>query len=359
MRPRVAIAHEWLVAYAGSERCVEEMLTCFPDARLLTSLVQSSTVPAPLRRAEGSFLQRLPGAWRHHQWLLPLMPLAWRLRAPITDVDAVISSSHACAKAVRAAPSIPHLCYCYTPMRYAWDFQAEQQRIVPVLRPAARLGMRWFRRWDRRTAQGVTRFLAISRAVAHRLELHYGRRADVVHPPVRTTFFTPAGPKDDFFLYVGRLVSYKRPDLVVEAFADLPHPLVVVGTGHLLPQLMRRATPNVTFKTGVGDEELRSLYRSARALVYPGEEDFGIVMAEAQACGTPVIALARGGAPDIVEHGRTGYLIERQEVAPLREAIRRAAVDEMDASDLRASAERFSAATFRGRIVEAVDEVIH
>jgi O-antigen biosynthesis alpha-1,3-mannosyltransferase len=335
------------------------MLACFPDARLLTSLVEPSTVPAPLWRAEGSFLQRLPGAWRHHQWLLPLMPLAWRLRAPLTDVDAVISSSHACAKAVRAAPSIPHLCYCYTPMRYAWDFQAEQGRIAPALRPPARLAMRAFRRWDRRMARGVTRFLAISRAVARRVERHYARRADVVHPPVRTTYFTPAGPKADFFLYVGRLVSYKRPDLVVEAFAELPHPLVVVGTGHMLPHLRRRATPNVTFLTGADDGELRSLYRSARALVYPGEEDFGIVMAEAQACGTPVIALARGGAPDIVEHGRTGYLVERQEVAPLRAAVRTIAAGEIDAAALRASSERFSAETFRRRISDAVEEVVH
>ncbi len=304
---RIAIAHEWLVNYAGSERCVVEMVAAFPEARILTTLVEPSALPHALRGASPSFLQRLPAATRHHEWLLPLMPAAWRLRKPVRDVDAVISSSHACANAVRAAAGTPLLSYCHTPMHYAWNFDAERERFPCPLRPAARGSMAWFRRWDRRTAQRVTRFAAASRAVAERVERYYGRTAQVIHPPVDTDFFTPCGERGRDFLYVGRLVTYKRPELVIEAFAGLRHRLLVVGDGRMGPKLRARATPNVVFLGAKRGEELRALYRSARALVFPGEEHFGIVMAEAQACGTPVIALNAGGAREIVDDGTSGW----------------------------------------------------
>jgi glycosyltransferase involved in cell wall biosynthesis len=355
---RIAVAHEWLVRYAGSERVVEELLAVYPDARLLTTLLEPGSVPEPLRRAEPSFLQRLPGATGHHEWLLPLMPLAWRVRRPVRAVDAVVSSSHACAKAVRAADGIPHLCYCHTPMRYAWDFRSEQHRFPRAVRPLARVGMAWFRRWDRATAALVTRFVANSRDVAGRIRRFYGREAQVIPPPVRTDFFTPGGERSDEFLYVGRLVSYKRPDLVVEAFAGRPERLRVVGDGHLSAQLRRRATANVEFVGEVTDAQLRELYRSARALIYPAEEDFGIVMAEAQACGTPVIALAAGGAPDIVEHGKTGWLIERQTVDELRDALDRAGSEQLDPAAITSRAQRFSPDRFRERIRAEIEGMV-
>jgi len=354
---RVAIAHEWLVRYAGSERCVAEMLEAFPGARLLTTVVEESALPPALRGAEASLLQHVPGATRHHEWLLPLMPLAWRLRRPVEDVDVVISSSHACAKAVRAEGGIPHLCYCHTPMRYAWNFAAERERFPRAVRPLARAAMGSFRRWDRKTAKRVTRFVANSTAVAQRIRQAYGRPADVIHPPVRTEFFTPGGEREDFFLYVGRFVSYKRPGLVVEAFADLPeHRLVMVGDGPLGSELLAHTTPNVSFVDTLDDDRLRHLYRSARALVYPADEDFGIAMAEAQACGTPVIGLAAGGATDIVEHGRTGWLLRHQSVDDLRAAVRQAAAEELDAEEIARGAQRFSAARFRREIEEAATE---
>jgi glycosyltransferase involved in cell wall biosynthesis len=356
---RVAIAHEWLVTYAGSERCVFEMLQAFPAAELLTTVVEPATVPEALRRARPSILQRVPGATAHHEWLLPLMPLSWRLRAPVRDVDIVVSSSHACAKAVRVAPGIPHLCYCHTPMRYAWHFESERQRFPGVLQPAARLGMAWFRRWDRKTAERVTRFVANSSAVAGRIEQAFGRSAQVIFPPVRTEFFTPGGERDDFFLFVGRFVSYKRPDLVVDAFAELPeHRLVVVGEGPLGADLAARATPNVTFLDAVDDERLRDLYRSARALVYPAEEDFGIAMAEAQACGTPVVGFAAGGALDIVEPGVSGWLVGEQSVEELRSAVLRAADEQLDSAVVAQSAQRFAAARFRTEIAAAAVECV-
>jgi glycosyltransferase involved in cell wall biosynthesis len=354
---RVAIAHEWLVRYAGSERCVAEMLGAFPGAELLTTVLEPSAVPAGLRAARPSLLQRVPGARRHHEWFLPLMPLAWRLRRPVRDVDLVISSSHACAKAVRAEPGIPHLCYCHTPMRYAWDFDAERDRFPRAVRPLARGLMRWFRHWDRETAQRVTRFVANSSAVAERIRESFGREADVIHPPVRTDFFTPGGEREDFFLYVGRFVGYKRPELVVDAFAGLPeHRLVMVGEGPLAAALAARATPNVSFPGTLGDGELRELYRSARALVFPADEDFGIAMAEAQACGTPVVGLAAGGALDIVEPGRTGWLLREQSVEEVRAIVRRAAVEELDRDEIARSAERFSAERFRRELQHAAAE---
>ncbi|MGZ4356984.1 MAG: glycosyltransferase, partial [Gaiellaceae bacterium] len=293
-----------------------------------------------------------------HEWFLPAMPLAWRLRKPVGAVDAVISSSHACAKGVRMAQGIPHLCYCHTPMRYAWDFDAEAARFPVALRAAARASMPLFRRWDRETARRVTCFLANSSAVAERIAHCYGRSAQVVHPPVGTDFFTPGDVRGDAFLYVGRLVSYKRPDLVIDAFGDLPYRLVVVGDGGMRRELEARATANVFFLGEVSERELRSLYRTARALVHVGEEDFGIAMAEAQACGTPVVALARGGARDIVEHERTGWLVPEQRVELVRAAVRRAATFELDRDVVRASALRFAPAHFRLRISEAVADMV-
>jgi glycosyltransferase involved in cell wall biosynthesis len=358
--PRVAIGHEWLISYAGSERVVGELLETFPDAALLTTLLRSEALPAPFARAEASFLQRLPGGTGHHEWLLPLMPLSWKVRPPIDDVDAVIASSHACANAIRIAPGIPLLSYCHTPMRYAWDFASEQARFPTPIRPAARAMMMGFRRWDRAVSERVTRFVANSTAVAQRIARHYGRISEVIHPPVDTEFFAPdpGDPPEDAFLYVGRLVSYKRADLAVEAFAELPHRLLVVGRGHLEAELRARATPNVTFLGKVDDVTLRRLYRTSRAMVFPADEDFGISMAEAQACGTPVLSVASGGALDIVAAGRTGLLVEPDDVDQLRQAVRTAAATEWDRAEIRDRADAFSAARFRERMRAAVQDMI-
>jgi glycosyltransferase involved in cell wall biosynthesis len=355
---RVAIAHEWLVAYAGSERCVEELRALYPGSALLTTIVNTTAMPVTLRDARPSFLQHVPGATAHHEWLLPLMPLAWRVRPAVTDVDVVVSSSHACAKAVRVAPGIPHVCYCHTPMRYAWDFSAEQDRFPAALRPVARLGMAGFRRWDRSTASGVTQFVANSTAVAARIRHSYGRDARVVHPPVRTEFFTPGGERSDDFLFVGRLTGYKAPGVLLDAFAGLPYRLLVVGEGAERAALERRAPDNVEFLGRVDDDRLRDLYRSARAMVYPVDEDFGIAMAEAQACGTPVIGLDAGGATDIVEHDVTGWLVADRTAGAFRQAVETAAGTELDHDLTAQRAQRFSGARFRGEMREIVEETV-
>jgi glycosyltransferase involved in cell wall biosynthesis len=354
---RVAIAHEWLVRYAGSEQCVSEMLRMFPEARLLTTVVNADAMPPEFARAESSFLQKIPGATTNHEWLLPLMPAAWRFHH-VRDVDIVISSSHACANAVRVAEGVPLLSYCHTPMRYAWDFESEARRFPGPVRPAARALMSGFRSWDRKTAQRVTRFVANSSAVARRIERCYGRHASVVHPPVRTEFFTPGGERGDGFLYVGRLVGYKRPELAVEAFRGLPYRLVVVGEGGEGSELQERAPANVTFLGSVGDDELRGLYREARAMIAPGVEDFGIAMAEAQACGTPVIAANEGGATDIVVDGMTGWLVDHGDVSGFRAAVARAAREDLDHDLITANARRFSRERYRDELRREIEETL-
>jgi glycosyltransferase involved in cell wall biosynthesis len=218
--------------------------------------------------------------------------------------------------------------------------------------------MAGFRRWDRRTVDRVDAFVANSTAVSERIARWYDRPSTVIHPPVDTERFTPGGERSNTFLYVGRLVGYKRPDLVVDAFAGLDERLVVVGEGHLLPGLRARATPNVMFLGHVDDDTLLDLYRTSRALVFPAEEDFGIAMAEAQACGTPVIALDRGGARDIVEDGATGWLLRSATIEDVQAAVREASSRELNPSEIRGRAERFSAARFRDEITRAVEEIV-
>jgi len=356
-RVRVAIAHEWLVRYAGSERCVAELLEEFPDARLLTTVVRPEALPADLAGAEPSFLQRIPGATSAHEWLLPLMPLAWAVRE-VRDVDVVVSSSHACANAVRVAPGTPHLSYCHTPMRYAWDFASEAERFPSGIRPLARVGMGGFRRWDRRVAQRITRFIANSSAVADRIERFYGRSAHVVFPPVRTDYFTPGGEREDFFLFVGRFVAYKRADLAIETFRGLPYELRVVGGGAAEASLRAHAPANVSFLGEVSDDELRRLYRSTAAVIAPGVEDFGIAMAEAQACGAPVIAPAAGGARDIVVDGVTGWLVVDASIDGYRDAVRAAATKPLDAAEIVRHAQQFSASRFRAQMRDEIESVV-
>jgi glycosyltransferase involved in cell wall biosynthesis len=354
----VAIAHEWLLTYGGSERCVEQMLEEFNVTKLLTALVRPDALPPSFRTARPTLLQHLPGAVDHHEWTLPLLPFAWAALPAISDVDIVISSSHSCAKSVRIAPGIPHVCYCHTPMRYAWHWEEERKRLPAALQPAGRLAMSAFRRWDRWTAQNVDRMVANSSAVAERIRRFYGLDSAVVHPPVKTDFFRPGEGERHGFLHVGRLVSYKRADLVVEAFRGLPHELTVVGTGQLENELRATAPGNVRFIRSVTDEELRELYRSSLGLVFPGVEDFGIVMAEAQACGTPVIASAAGGARDIIRDD-SGWLLEKPTIESIREAVALAAREPFQAEDIAAAAAaRFSEERFRTELRAVVEETL-
>jgi glycosyltransferase involved in cell wall biosynthesis len=354
---RVVVAHDWLVRLGGAERVLDDLLLAFPGSRLLTSVAGPAAATGLFAHAEPTWLQRLPGAVHHHDLLLPLMPLAWRTRRAVIDADVVVTSSYACANAVRTGPGVPLVSYCHTPMRYAWAFDEEKERLPAALRGVARPAMSAFRVWDRATARRVSLFLAKSSAVAERIRRCYGRPARVVHPPVDTEFFTPAPRDRAGFVYVGRLTGYKRPDVVVRAFRDLPYELTVVGVGSLGPALREAAPPNVRFASGLSADELRELYRRSIAMVYPVNEDFGIAMAEAQACGTPVIGLAAGGALDIVEHGRTGWLVRDQDASSIQEAARAAVAGRWSAHAIAASTERFGRERFRRELTAIVDAV--
>ncbi|MDD7966805.1 glycosyltransferase [Actinomycetospora lemnae] len=362
MARAVVVAHDWTIKYAGSERVVEQLLELYPDAPLITSVAADPPLPfLQNRQVRKSPLQRAPRASKNYEYYLPVMPLAWRMVGQVSEVDAVVSSSHACAHAIRVHPHVPQLNYCHTPMRYAWDFESEKHRFPVGSRSLAKQLMRAFRRWDRRKAQTVTKYVANSSAVATRIEKFYGRAASVIHPPVDVDYFSPTtGSKihEPYFLYVGRLVSYKRADLAVEAFADLPYRLVVVGEGHLSARLRATATPNVSFRGGVSKSELRELYRHATALVFPADEDFGITMAEAIACGTPVISLARGGALDIVEPGQNGWLMERPTSSALAHLARVAVESSLPATEVSSSSQRFAPAVFKEKMAAAVEEMI-
>lgn len=367
---KVALVHDWLTGLRGGERVLDELVGLFPDADVHTLVhVPGSTTPRiEARPIHTSPLSRLPGVGRHYRKLLPLFPWAvGRLRIPPCDL--VLSTSHAVAKGVRPPPGSRHLCYCFTPMRYVWD-QADSYLGQGVRRALAGPLIAGLRRWDRATSgvDRVHRFVAISKVVAQRIRRHYGRSAAVLYPPVDTERFAiRAGGPDDFYLLVGGFVPYKREDVAIEAFRALGRPLLVAGDGPGRASLEARAPAHVRFLGRVSDAELSELYARCRALVYPQEEDFGIVPLEAQASGRPVIAYAAGGATETVvplgdAAGRapTGVWFAEQTPASLGDAVRtfEAQGAAFDPAAIRRHAERFGAVRFRREMREVVEAAL-
>lgn len=300
---RVVLVHDWLTGMRGGEKVLEVFCSRFPSAQLYTLLQRRGSVSAAIQQLQPrtSFLQWFPQVHRYYRYLLPLMPLASRFRLP--GCDLVVSCSHCVAKGAMAPPGVPHVCYCLTPMRYAWHMKeayfADRRWSLKgwlVEQILARL-----RHWDRATADGVTHFLAISRAVQQRIRDCYDRDSTVIYPPVDTDFYSPAVvPRQDYYLVVSAFAPYKRLDLAVQACNRLGRNLVVIGTGQDEARVRAMAGPTVQILGWQTDEAIRDHLRRCRALLFPGEEDFGIVPVEAQACGCPVIALARGGATETV-----------------------------------------------------------
>lgn len=365
--PRVAVVHEWLLDYAGSERVLREILDLLPQADLyaLVDLPDEELRSAIPRRAKTtSFLQSLPRPRRWLRYYVPLMPLAIE-QFDLSGYDIVVSSSHAVAKGVITGPDQLHVSYVHTPMRYAWDLQHEYLRAAGLERGpmawAARLALHRLRQWDVRTANGVDVFVANSAHVARRIRKAYRREAEVLYPPVDVSAFPLSETKEDFYLTVSRLEAYKRVDLLLEAFGRMPdRRLVVIGDGPELRRLRAKAPPNVELRGRLSTPEVREHMQRARAFLFAGIEDFGIVMVEAQACGTPVIALARGGAAEIVrsESGpqSTGVLFGEQTCEALLEAVRRFESDpsRFSPDSCRRNAMRFDRSRFRQRFSELV-----
>lgn len=366
---RVVLVHDWLTGMRGGEKCLEPLARRWPAARLLTLFHKAGSVSPAIEHLaiRPSLLNRLPRVDRYYRYLLPLMPFAagWR----VADADLVVSLSHCVAKSVRPTRGVPHVCYCFTPMRYAWHMQEAYFRRAGLFgRVKAALVdqlLSRIRAWDRRTADRVTHFVAISKTVQNRIRECYGRESVIIYPPVDTDFYTPAAvPREDFYLVVSALAPYKRFDLAVDACSRLGRKLVVIGSGQDAARLRAAAGPGVAFLGWQPDEVIRDHLRRARALLFPGEEDFGIVPLEAQACGCPVIALGRGGATETVRPlgeaaEPTGVFFLEQSVDAVVDAVERfeQGADRFDPRAARRQAVLFRQERFEGELFGYLDHV--
>jgi glycosyltransferase involved in cell wall biosynthesis len=366
---RVALVHDWLTGYRGGEKCLAVLCRRFPDAPLYTLLHVKGSLPDVIERMKirPSFLQWLPRIGRYYRYTLPLMPLAARWR--ISECDLVVSLSHAVAKAAKPPAGVPHVCYCFTPMRYAWHMResyfAERVRGLKA-RLVDRL-LAGLRAWDRRTASRVTHFIAISETVRRRIAECYGRESVVIYPPVDTDFYTPEPliAREDYYLVISAFAPYKRVDLGVEACNRLGRRLIVIGSGQDAERLKAMAGPTVQFLGWQPDEVLRLHHRRCRALLFPGEEDFGIVPVEANACGTPVIAFARGGATETVvplgRDGPTGAWFEDQTVDSLVAAMQRfeKQADSFDPEKARQQSLKFDQRRYESELLGYLERVLN
>jgi glycosyltransferase involved in cell wall biosynthesis len=363
----IVLVHDWLTGMRGGEKCLEPAARRWPSATLYTLLHARGSVSSTIERLRPttSFLNRLPGWKRYYRYLLPLMPAAvgWKLPA---DADLVLSFSHCVAKGVTAPAGVPHVCYCFTPMRYAWHMREAyfrrglKAKLLDVV-------LKRLRDWDRRTADRVTHFVAISKTIQSRIRECYGRDSVVIHPPADTDFYTPAAvPREDFYLVVSALAPYKRFDLAIEACAKLGRRLVVIGSGQDEAKLRATAGANVTFLGWQPDEVIRDHYRRCAAVLFPAEEDFGIVPVEAQACGAAVIAFGKGGVVETVRpfgespHPPTGVFFDDQTADAVVEAIERFERnrDAFDSQAARANAEPFRRQRYESELFGYVEGVL-
>lgn len=363
---KVAIIHDWLVTYGGAERVLAQLVQLWPEADLF-SLVDF--MPTDQRQfilnkpVKTSFIQRLPLAKKYYRHYLPLMPLAVE-QFNMGSYDLVISSSHAVAKGVLTGPDQLHICYCYTPMRYAWDLQhqyLEQSGLKTGVKSIlTRYLLHKMRLWDARTANGVDEFVAISHYIGRRIYKVYRRDSTVIYPNVDTQSFKPAEPhaKEDFYLTASRMVPYKKIDLLVQAFNAMPDKkLVIIGDGPDMAKIRRQAKANSIILGYQEHAVLLDYMQRARAFLFAAEEDFGIVPVEAQACGTPVIAFGRGGAAETVVHGKTGWLFHEQTPASVQRAVQQFEQEfVLDVPALVQHSEQFSAARFRRQCYDLVQK---
>jgi glycosyltransferase involved in cell wall biosynthesis len=358
---KVAIVHYWWLSNRGGEAVVAAIAELYPEADLYVHVCDEPLVRRTL--GEGfkgqvitTFIARLPGAAKHYQKYLPLMPVALE-QLDLSAYDLVISSESGPAKGVITRPDALHVCYCHSPMRYVWDmYPAYLQGAGRVVRALFPWVAHWLRVWDRASADRVDHFVANSSFVASRIRKFYRRDAEVVYPPVNVTAFDHRRERGDFYLCLGQLVPYKRADMVVEVFNRLGLPLVVIGEGELLDRLKAIAAPNVQLLGRQAFSVVKEKLETCKALVFPGLEDFGIVPVEAMASGAPVIAYGKGGALDTIVHGKTGILFDEQSNSALEAAIRacEAGQHRFDVEALREHAAGFDKAIFQRRFLQAV-----
>lgn len=318
---KVAIIHDWLTGMRGGEKVLEAILDIFPESEIFTLICDYNKISEKIKqhKIKTSFLQKIPGIFKNYRNFLPLFPFAIE-SLNLQEYDIIISSSHCVAKGVKVKKGVQHICYCHTPMRYAYDqfnnyFSPEKNgilryKIISFIMP-------FLRKWDIKTANRVTYYVANSENVRKRINKYYNRDAEIIYPPVDTDFFDIDEniKKEDFFLLAGALVEYKKPDFIVNLFKEKlkNKKLIVAGSGPMLQQLISIGGDNIKFIKEPTDEVLRDLFRKTKVYIFPGEEDFGITMVEAIACGTPVLAFNKGGALEIIKEGISGDFFDGTE----------------------------------------------
>jgi glycosyltransferase involved in cell wall biosynthesis len=359
----IAIIHEWLNIYGGSERLLAEVLHLYPQAQLHALIHnKQNLIDTPLegRSVKTSFMQNIPCVEHLYRGLLPLMPFAIE-SMDIRKYSAVLSISHAVAHGVKTTKDQIHVSYVCTPMRYAWHLRQDYLHLhhldKPIIGPAARLTLSLLRRWDRESASRADHLLAISKWAAAKIKQSWGRESHVIYPPVNVHRFTPAKERDNFYLHVARLVPYKMTAEIIRAFNELGLPLIIVGDGTEMPGLQKLAKENIKLLGYQTDEVVTDLMNRAKAFVYMAVEDFGIAMVEAQAAGCPVIAYEKGGAEEIVLNGETGLLFKEQSSRSLIDAILQFQTMKFNGKSTRDNATRFSSERFYKEFSEYMESV--
>lgn len=357
---KIAVVHDWLNQYGGAEQVLAALHEIYPEAPIYTSIYWPEAMPDSWRDwdVRVNFMDRLPGIHRRHQPYLPLYALAFS-RLDLSDYDLVFTNKSGFCHGVKTGPRTLHVCYCLTPTRYIWNYAdyVREERIGGVARAVLPLFISLLKRWDYASAQMVSHFVAISKTVQERIKSFYGRDSLIIYPPVDIDRFTAdTSQPEDYFLILSRLVPYKRLDLAVETFTRQNLPLVIIGEGRDRPRLESMAGPNVRFLGYLPNGQVAHYLSRAQALIFPGEEDFGLAPLEAQAAGRPVIAFAGGGALETVAEGETGVLFAQQTPESLIDALERFHRTHFDPANLRANAQRFSKQVFQNRLKSFVQE---
>ena len=362
---RLAIIHEWLNIYGGSERLLAEILDSYPQAELHALIHnKQNLVHTPLahRNVKTSFMQNIPHVEHLYRGLLPLMPFAIE-NMNVRKYPVVLSISHAVAHGVKTRKDQIHISYVCTPMRYAWHLQDDYLHLhhldKPIIGAAARLTLSLLRRWDREAASRADHLLAISKWIAKKIKQAWGRESQVIYPPVNINRFTPSEERGNYYLYVARLVPYKMTTEIIHAFNELNLPLIIVGDGPEMPHLQKIANANIKLLGYQSDEIVADLMNRAKAFVYMAMEDFGIAMVEAQAAGCPVIAYGKGGAREIVQDEETGLLFQAQSPTSMIEAVLRSEVMHINSKAAITNAARFSSERFKEEFTKYIDSVTH
>ncbi len=356
---KIALVHDWLTGMRGGEKCLEVLCELFPDAPIYTLLHNKGTMSSAIesKKIFTSFLDNLPAKQKQYRKYLPLFPFAIA-QFDLSEYDLIISTSHAVAKNVRVRKDAVHICYCFTPMRYIWDMYEQyfgKGKAGIGIRIAMMVVAPILRWWDVKTSSRVSFFIAISEEVRSRIKKHYNRSSDMIYPPVDTEQFQLSTSSEDFYLIVSALVPYKRVDLAVESFTANGKKLVIAGTGPESGKLKSMAGSNITFLGWQSDEELAQLYSQCTALIFPGEEDFGIVPLEAQASGKPVVAFSKGGALETIIDGKSGVFFNKQTAESLQQALERLSLIKFNSTDIRRHALGFSRSIFKQKMKDYIE----